>query len=530
MPVHCCSDALRPHAAADRYGERVDRPPTSADAAPSTATASSDAAAPSEAAVPSGTAVPSEAAVPSDVAVRTGPAGRAAHPVRPAPPSQPAQALPPVEAAQDPDAPDWRRPRVDGDQLRGDALLAGALLVGAVLSMALLRTAGMYDDPAAGWVSVLCLAAATAPLAARRVQPSVVLVVVAIAFVATAELAVPETLFINIALFMALYTVGAWEPHRRRAVLVRLAVVVGMFGWLIVSIFRTVTDPDSLPDLSRVGAFSPLVAYMLIQLLTNVLYFAGAWWFGEHAWSSARERGRTAYRGRLLQVERQIVERQAVTLERLRLARELHDAVAHHVSMMGIQAGAARALLATDTARATRALEQVEDSARQSLAELQGVLRTLREAPDEPAGGAQLGPAGSVGSLSVERIPELAAQSTAAGLPTTTQVVGEPVPLPPLVSLNLYRIAQEALTNSRKHGGVGARADVRLRYEPAAVELEVSDDGAGTRRGTVSSSGLGLVGMRERVAADGGTLHAGPRSRGGFLVRARIPLTISEDQ
>ncbi|WP_308121546.1 sensor histidine kinase [Actinotalea ferrariae] len=441
--------------------------------------------------------------------------------------------------ALDPDAPGWHRPPPSADQLRGDALLAGALLVGAVLSMALLRTAGIYDDPAAGWVSVLCLAGATVPLAVRRRWPSAVTVVISVAFVVAGELMVPETLFLNIALFMALYTVGAWDPDRRRATVVRTVVVVGMFAWLVVSIFRSATDPEALPGLSRAGAFSPFVAYMLIQLLTNVLYFAGAAWFGNHAWASARERARTAYRGRLLQLERQVVERQAVTLERLRLARELHDAVAHHVSMMGIQAAAARALIGTDASRAAAALEQVEESARQSIAELQGVLGTLREAPREgvtPGGvGAppEIGSRDHVGSLTVDRIPELVAQSTEVGLPATFQVVGDPVPLPPLVSLNLYRIAQEALTNSRKHGGVGAHADVRLRYLGDAVELEVADDGAGVRRGVAASSGLGLLGMRERVAADGGTLDAGPRGRGGFLVRAYIPLearTTQEDQ
>jgi signal transduction histidine kinase len=99
------------------------------------------------------------------------------------------------------------------------------------------------------------------------------------------------------------------------------------------------------------------------------------------------------------------------------------------------------------------------------------------------------------------------------------------VRVPPLTSLNLYRICQEALTNVRKHAGAGARVDVRLRYEGDAVELEVADDGTGGRRlGRRQSGGLGLVGMRERVAADGGTLEAGARGRGGFLVRARVPL------
>ncbi|MCL3860802.1 histidine kinase [Actinotalea sp. K2] len=410
--------------------------------------------------------------------------------------------------------------------------------------MVLQRTTGFYTDPAAGWVALLCLAAATLPLALRRRHPSVVAAVIMVAFIVAVELSVPETLFINITLFMALYTVGAWEPDRRRATWVRLAIVVIMFTWLIIQIFRTVTDPESIPELSRAGAFSPLVAYLLTQLLTNVLYFAGAYWFGDHAWTSARERARTAYRGRLLQIERQVVERQAVTLERLRLARELHDAVAHHVSMMGIQAAAARTLLGTDAERAGRALAQVEDSARQAIDELQGVLGMLRDSAGDSAGdragplagpddalttrAGQRGPDG-VGSLSVERIPELVERSSEADLPATFQVIGDPVPLPPLVSLNLYRIAQEALTNTRKHGGARARADVRLRYLPGAVELEVADDGAGGRRPGGHSSGLGLVGMRERVGADGGTLEAGPRRRGGFLVRAQVPLRSDRD-
>lgn len=427
----------------------------------------------------------------------------------------------------DPEAPDWRREPPDPDQVRSDAVLAGALFVGAVLSMALLRTAGIYEDPAAGWVSVVGLAAACAPLAARRRWPSAVAVLVAAVFIVVGVIQVPETTFLNIALFIAMYTVGAWEADRRRAAWVRGAIIVAMFGWLILGVFQTVTDPDAMPDLSRVGLFSPLVAYLLLQLLTNILYFAGAYYFGNHAWAAARDRARIAFRGRQLQLERQVVERQAITLERLRLARELHDAVAHHVSMMGVQAAVARSLMAADSARAGQALEEVEESARQSIAELQGVLGMLRDGPVETGEGRGLipiGEHGSIGSLTVARIPELVEQSTEVGLPAAFQVVGEPAPLPPLVSLNLYRIAQEALTNARKHGGVGARADVRLRYLPRAVELEIADDGAGVRRGSQSSSGLGLVGMRERAAADGGTLEAGPRARGGFLVRVSIPL------
>jgi len=422
-------------------------------------------------------------------------------------------------ASPDPDAPGWRRAPLTADQRRYDGVLAVGLLIGAVLSLALGRTAGMYDEPAAGWVSVLCVVALTAPLAVRRRWPAPVAVVVAAAFVLTGELHVPETLFSNIALFMALYTVGAWDQNRARATWVRGAVVVAMFVWLLVAMFQAVTDPEGIEGFSNAGAFSPLVAYLLIQLLTNVLYFAGAWWFGDHAWNAARERARTEHRGRLLVGERRRVEEQAVAIERLRLARELHDAVAHHVSMMGVQAAAARMVLDRDRAQAVAALEQVEESAREAVDELHGLLSTLRHTGTEAEAGS------AVGSLGVERLPELVQQAVEAGLAADYQVVGAPVRVPPLTSLNLYRICQEALTNVRKHAGTGATVDVRLRYDADAVELEVADDGTGGRRLPRSrSGGLGLVGMQERVAADGGTLETGPRGRGGYLVRARVPL------
>lgn len=430
--------------------------------------------------------------------------------------------------AADPDAPGWARPPLTGDQARGDLLLAVGLLVGGVLSLALMQTVGVYDDPAPGWLSVLCLAGVTLPLAARRRLPWLVAVAVAVVFVLVSTFQVPESLFSNIALFMALYSLGAWDSNRVRAVWLRVAIIVGMFVWLLIVMFQAVTDPDAVPGLSRAGAFSPLVAYLLVQLLTNILYFAGAYWFGDHAWAAARERARTAWRGRQLVGERRRVEEQAVALERLRLARELHDAVAHHVSMMGVQAAAARTVLGADPERAAAALEQVEDSAREAVEELHGLLTTLRDTPASDAGPA-------VGSLTVERLPELVQQASDAGLTTRFQVIGHPVRVPPLMSLNLYRICQEALTNVRKHAGEGAQVDVRLRYDVGAVELEVTDDGTGGRRaaralrdgagrGRSATGGLGLVGMRERVAADGGTFEAGARGRGGFLVRARVPL------
>ncbi|WP_082131635.1 sensor histidine kinase [Cellulomonas sp. FA1] len=441
-----------------------------------------------------------------------------------------AGAVAPVPPA-DPDAGGWVRPAPDADALRGDALLAVALFFGALLSMVLFRVAGMYEHVADGWLAALLLAATTLPLAVRRRWPSAVLLVVAAAFITGQALSVPETLLSNIALFCAMYTVGAWETHRRRGVLVRAFVVVAMMVWLLTSLFVAATDPEmseQLPD--QVGVFSPFVSFTLLQLLTNVLYFAGAWWFGEHSWRSARERARTQWRTHLLVLERRRGEEQAVALERLRLARELHDAVAHHVSLMGVQAAAARTVLTSDPDRATAALGHVEEAARDAVRELHGILGMLRDsgAPEPVAddgSAAALGSGEALASLDVARVPELVERAREAGLAVTFQEIGERRRLRPLASLNLYRIAQEALTNTRKHAGDGVRADVRLRWLADEVELEVSDDGGtGRRLRTVPSTGMGLVGMRERVAADGGTFEASRRRGGGFVVRVRLPL------
>lgn len=412
----------------------------------------------------------------------------------------------------------WERPVPTRPQLQMDALAAVALFAGALLSMALHRAAQLTPEPAGPVLSVLVLAGLTLPLALRRRYPTIVLSVVAATFIVAGEALVPETLIANIALFLALYTAGAWISHRRKALVVRLVVVAVMLIWLLVFFFRLTTDP---PDGEQVaigpGTLSPLAAYMLVQLLINILYFAGAIWFGNHAWRSARDQHLLVQRAHELQAERALVEAQAVTIERMRLARELHDAVAHHVSLMGVQAAAARTVLDQDPSRAADALQRVEDSARNAIDELHTLLGTLRDGPTDAAE--------AVGSLGVDRIPDLVADAQHAGLQVTYRVIGEPVPLRPLASLNLYRIAQEALTNARKHAGNDAKVDTRLRYLPDAVELEVADDGAGKRRRPMreAAGGLGLVGMRERVATDGGMLHAGPRRDGGFLVRAQVP-------
>ncbi|WP_394289085.1 sensor histidine kinase [Microbacterium sp.] len=402
------------------------------------------------------------------------------------------------------------RRAVTSGQMRNDLWLAAGMLVAGILSSALGSVSGVYgaEHPPLWWGFVYAVLL-TLPLALRRRFPCTVLFVVSATYFVGISLQIPEVYVGNVAIFIAMYTVGAWVADRRRAAIVRVLVIVAMLVWLLVGIFQSAASGDDLPT---DGPFSPFAAFAMLQFLVNIAFFGGAYLFGERAHASAVEHAALEERTAELERERELTAAQAVALDRVRIARELHDVVAHHVSAMGVQAGAARTVLDRDPDAARTALAGVESSARSALTDLRQLLETLRT-PDSDA------PGGS--TLRLAALSDLAAHATANGLPTTLSVVGEPVEAPELVQVNLYRIAQEALTNARRHGGPGATADVRIRYEDDAIELEVVNTGRSPISGR---EGLGLVGMRERAAASGGTLEARGRDRGGFLVRARVPV------
>src|SRR5690606_24309066 len=207
-----------------------------------------------------------------------------------------------------------------------------------------------------------------------------------------------------------------------------------------------------------------------IQVITNLLYFGGAFYFGNAMHASARQRADLEARTTELAEEREHTAAQAVALDRVNIARELHDVVAHHVSVMGVQAGAARRVITTDPQQASESLELVERNAREAVDELHRLLTTLRETSQDAASE-------SSSTRGLEQLPGLVEETVASGVPTTFQVVGDPRPVTSLTGFTLYRVAQEALTNVRKHAGPHATADVRLRYEPGSVELEVGDMG-----------------------------------------------------
>ncbi|HVA86315.1 MAG TPA: sensor histidine kinase [Candidatus Saccharimonadales bacterium] len=218
--------------------------------------------------------------------------------------------------------------------------------------------------------------------------------------------------------------------------------------------------------------------------------------------------------------EQEATAQAAVHEERARIARELHDVVAHNVGLIVLQAGGARSVLATDPDRARMALQAVEETGRQTLAEMRhlvGILRVDEDADRQPL-------------PRLERLPALIDEARAAGLAVDMEVEGSPVDLPAGLELAAYRLIQEALTNVRKHAP-SSRAQVRLGYEPDRLRIDVSDDGgpsAAVRNTALDTTGLGhgLIGMRERVQLYGGRMEAGPMTGGGFRVEAVLPLSL----
>ena len=206
--------------------------------------------------------------------------------------------------------------------------------------------------------------------------------------------------------------------------------------------------------------------------------------------------------------------RRAVDEERRRITRELHDVLAHSVSVMTVQASAVRRRLQPEQEREREALRTVEETGRQALSEMRRLLGIMREAGEDAARAPQPG---------VATLRTLVEQVRSAGLPVELTVEGEPVRLPPGVDLSAYRIVQEALTNALRHGGNPAHAWVAVRYGDDDVEIEVANDGRSESNG--EATGHGLVGMRERVAMCGGELRTGPREGGGFRISARLPVS-----
>ncbi len=287
------------------------------------------------------------------------------------------------------------------------------------------------------------------------------------------------------------YGSGAFAPERRSVWVLGLAV-------LAISIDALIAGGHQASNLPATEVFGLLVPYAVGRVVRA---------------RAARER---AYRERSerLDAGRDMTASTAAYEERTRIARELHDVIAHSVSVMVIQAGGARLVLSADPARAEASLRSVERAGRDALAEMRRLLGVLDAGRDSRALAPQPG---------LADIQDLLSRARASGLATELRVDGQPTPVSPALDLCAYRIVQEALTNAIKHAAP-ARADVRVSWGRESVELEISDDGRGPGAVTGAPSGHGLAGMRERVALHGGSIESRPGDSGGFIVRARLPL------
>jgi len=248
-------------------------------------------------------------------------------------------------------------------------------------------------------------------------------------------------------------------------------------------------------------------------LVLDGLIMAAGWWLGDG--TRRRQEAVAAARQRAAELEeaREELARRAVTEERLRIARELHDVVAHSMSIVAVQSGVGVHVLDSQPEEARKALAAVEATSRQALVEMRRLLGVLRQEA-EPRGS--LAPAPGLAEVEA-----LAAEVARAGVRVEVHIEGTPCELPAGLDLSAYRIVQEALTNVVRHAGP-ATARVAVRYSPGQVALEVVDDGRGP--GAEDRGGHGLAGMRERAALYGGTLEAGPVPGGGFRVAATLPV------
>jgi signal transduction histidine kinase len=342
----------------------------------------------------------------------------------------------------------------------------------------------------------------TLPLAARRRFPGTVLALILASGLAFAAVSLPP-FFLGPAILVAVYSVAAYGSRS-----------VALAGLAAAELGLAV-------QLTRGRSEEPVVwvefALVWVQF---ALIFGAAWLLGLFAHNYRAYAARLEQRTAELEQAREALARRAVAEERLRLARELHDVVAHAMSVIAVQSGVGAHVADSRPGEVGKALAAIEATSRSALTELRRLLEVLRQ-DGEPQ--ASLTPAPGLANLE-----GLLAEVAEAGLAVRLRVEGAPAPLPAGVDLSAYRIVQEALTNVVKHAGP-AHAQVTIRYRDHEVAVEVIDDGPGVaavaadgrgRRGT----GHGLIGMAERVAAFGGDLEVGPRPGGGFRVAARLPL------
>ncbi|MDT0308949.1 histidine kinase [Streptomyces sp. DSM 44917] len=390
-----------------------------------------------------------------------------------------------------------------------DGSWAFVLLIVSFMSIALPEAEGGYrgsEEEALAVSALLCVVVALR----RRWPEAMLLLAIAVGLLQLA--ADIEPLAANFAFLVITFTVAS-RPERWPS---RLA----LGGSLSAAALATLRWPEEDSETSAPET--------VVGMVFATIAFCSAWVLGDSLRTRRAYYAELEQRARRLEQERETQARIAVAAERARIARELHDVVAHNVSVMVVQADGAAYVLDTAPEQTRSALATISGTGRQALTEMRRLLGVLRSADSNgtpPRDAAQE----YVPQPGVEQLAELVDQVRDSGLAVDFRIDGTPRPLPSGVELTAYRIVQEALTNSRKHGGPDVGATVRLEYGREALTVLAEDDGRGAQRELYEERGAdglgqGLIGMRERVGMVGGVLVAGPRPGGGFRIAATLPL------
>lgn len=399
--------------------------------------------------------------------------------------------------------------------LRTDIILATVVAFVSVLSLQALRLTNLYEQTGVSIVTAqifsLCI---SAMLVFYRRYPVTIaglftVVIITGSFTATSEFY--SVLFVG---FMTIYSVGAWVSNRRLAFWVRFIVVTlqltGSLGVVMLDNGAEQLTEEALAEIDP----GELLYYVSTSLILSFGYYLSACYFGGQSWHRAKQRWKLQQAHDELAAANQKVAAAAVHAERMHIARELHDIVAHHVTVMGVHASAARRLL--EAGRPTPAvidqLSHIETSSKHAVQELQTMVYTLRDQDEstEPL-------------PDLDQLPQLVAQADSTQQTVRLEITGEPTPVSSAIALTLYRTAQEALSNTRKHAGTDISVHVQLHYDQHKVTLSVTDNGIAYEP-VLSGTGTGLQGMQERVQAVNGTLEYGPHTPYGWKVIACVPL------
>jgi signal transduction histidine kinase len=373
-----------------------------------------------------------------------------------------------------------------------DLLLGvGIFIIGAASVIGFSPTESPDVRPPDVWAYAL-IGLQTLPLIWRRRFPVTVLTLTIAGFIVDRGLNYPGTLAAG-GMAFAIYTIGAQLEPKRSLLMGGVAIDI-VLGWTLVGVFVYDVEPLSLVTAA---------AFLGLPLLV-----------GREAYH--RQRRMVELEARAIRAEHEREQRaiEAVSNERRRISRELHDVVAHEITVMTLQAAGARRVIDEDKEKAAEAMESAEAAGHRALTEMRRLLGMLRT--QDPR---NMTPQPGLASLEA-----LVEQMELAGLPIELSIKGTPEPLPAGLDLNVYRIIQESLTNTAKHGGPNVRARVSLTYDPGQLNVEVVDDGRGAAAWDQPGGGQGIVGMHERATLLKASLTAGPRSGGGYRVAAKIPI------